>query len=370
MDATTLAPAPPPLPPLDNTLGAVLLGTFAGLILEGLLIHQSIRYFRLYPNDTLLLKLWVSAVMFIETLNSALNIHQCFYTMVVNYYNPLALEEPPVWSVWFSVSSHRYANGVLLGERSVFLITGVGSAALTECFFMRRVWLVGRQYRVLVIIAMVFEMMFMGCYLSLLSRWNAPNLQEFLGETWLLTLGSGLFGCGDLMIASVLIYVLRKSRTGIKRTNWTLDVLVRYTFTTGFIITFFQVISIICSSLWPRTCIFWPIDVILTKTAASSMLISLIMRNWLGSTEVTDMDPMSPFTTSIKFQGSQGPMNLSTFRSKFTQNASKSGCTAESEDIELGVGGEAGKGSSSREVLHITAKGNGDGFVRHVGDNV
>ncbi|RPD52780.1 hypothetical protein L226DRAFT_562365 [Lentinus tigrinus ALCF2SS1-7] len=255
MESTALAPAPPPaLPPLDNTLGAILLGTFAGLILQGVLIHQSIRYFRLYPNDTLLLKTWVSAVMIIETFNSVLNVHQCLNMMVVNYYNPLALEEPPVWSI--------------------YLITGVGSAALTECFFMRRVWLVSPQYRVLVIMTVVLDAAWLGCYLSLLSRWNAPNLEAFIGKTWLLTLGSGLYGCGDLMITSVLIYVLRKSRTGIKRTNWTLDVLVRYTFTTGFIITFFQVISIILSALWPKTYIFWPISVILTKTAAISMLIS------------------------------------------------------------------------------------------------
>ncbi|KAI0690139.1 hypothetical protein C8T65DRAFT_834482 [Cerioporus squamosus] len=362
MNSNTLGSDPPALPALDNTLGAMLLGTFAGLILEGLLIHQGVRYFRLYPNDSLLLKLWVSAVLLVEAIDSALNMHMCFYNMVVNYFNPFALNANPIWSA------------------KLFVITGCCSAVLTESFFMRRVWLVGRRYRVLVIISICIVVAYFACYMGkysdlciasdtdwrrfavMLRKWNAPSQTDFLSDMWLATLGSGLFGCSDLITTSILIHVLRKSRTGIKRTNWTIDVLVRYAFTTGFIITFFQVISIICvsvlrscpvlnrsqkprtqSSLWPTKLIFWPVTVILTKTAASSMLISLNMRDWLGNTNVTDIDPMSPFTTSIKFQRSKQPSTFSTpgfqlgLGGKVTQTGSSSRSTAPSEAIELDV---------------------------------
>ena len=45
------------------------------------------------------------------------------------------------------------------------------------------------------------------------------------------------------------------------------------------------------------------------------------MREWLGNADVTDIDPMSPFTTSIKFQRSKQLTTLSTpgFHSTVTQ---------------------------------------------------
>ncbi|TFK83150.1 hypothetical protein K466DRAFT_666044 [Polyporus arcularius HHB13444] len=318
MNSTTLGLDPPVLPALDNTLGAMLLGTFAGLILEGLLVHQSVRYFRLYPNDSLLLKLWVAILLFLETVNCALNMHMCYWNMVVNYFNPIALNGTPIWSA------------------KLFIITGLCSAN-------GKVWPFSTDD------PHVSADIFSNSPASR-PRWNAPSQMDFLSDMWLATLGSGLFGCSDLITTSILIHVLRKSRTGIKRTNWTIDVLVRYAFTTGFIITFFQVISIICSSLWPTKLIFWPVTVILTKTAASSMLISLNMRSWLGNTDVTDIDPMSPFTTSIKFQHSQQPTASRTpgfrlgLRGKVTQlqNASSSRDTASSEAIELDVLGASG----------------------------
>ncbi|KAH9848437.1 hypothetical protein C2E23DRAFT_889091 [Lenzites betulinus] len=53
--AIPLAPLPV-LPALDNTFGAILIGTCVGLILYGLTGHQTYRYFRLYANDVPILK--------------------------------------------------------------------------------------------------------------------------------------------------------------------------------------------------------------------------------------------------------------------------------------------------------------------------
>ncbi|TBU51389.1 hypothetical protein BD310DRAFT_769544, partial [Dichomitus squalens] len=44
------------VPALDNTYGAVLIGTFVALVLYGLQLHQSYRYFRMYHGDSAILK--------------------------------------------------------------------------------------------------------------------------------------------------------------------------------------------------------------------------------------------------------------------------------------------------------------------------
>ncbi|KAI0788096.1 hypothetical protein C8Q74DRAFT_1195914 [Fomes fomentarius] len=51
------------VPSLDNTFGAVLLGTCAGLVLFGLTVHQSYRYFRMYPQDSSVLKIMVRKLL-------------------------------------------------------------------------------------------------------------------------------------------------------------------------------------------------------------------------------------------------------------------------------------------------------------------
>ncbi|KAJ8480917.1 hypothetical protein ONZ51_g6352 [Trametes cubensis] len=51
------------LPALDNTFGALLLGSFLGFILYGLTVHQVYRYFRFpaYEKDPVYVKYTVSA---------------------------------------------------------------------------------------------------------------------------------------------------------------------------------------------------------------------------------------------------------------------------------------------------------------------
>ncbi|TBU39146.1 hypothetical protein BD309DRAFT_872910 [Dichomitus squalens] len=95
-----------PLPALDNTYGALLLGTFIGLMLYGLTVHQTYRYFRLYPTDILIL---VYLVIYPTS----------YYHLVSNYFNPIAL-----------LKGHWY------------IITSTSGLSIFVCqaFYARRVW--------------------------------------------------------------------------------------------------------------------------------------------------------------------------------------------------------------------------------------
>ncbi|KAJ8453631.1 hypothetical protein ONZ51_g13491 [Trametes cubensis] len=47
----------------DDTLGAILVGTFISLVIYGITLHQAYEYFRRYPQDTLLLKVLVRVAL-------------------------------------------------------------------------------------------------------------------------------------------------------------------------------------------------------------------------------------------------------------------------------------------------------------------
>ncbi|KAI0349195.1 hypothetical protein OH77DRAFT_1525853 [Trametes cingulata] len=83
----------PPIPALDNTFGALLLGTFCGLILFGITLHQGYRYVRFpaYDKDSIIIKGTVATVLILETLHSALALHVCYFYLVKQYFDPLAL---------------------------------------------------------------------------------------------------------------------------------------------------------------------------------------------------------------------------------------------------------------------------------------
>ena len=90
----------PEVPALDNTLGALLTGTCVGLVyvfqylgvntmltyalfvsLYGLILHQTYRYFRLYPDDRFLIRVFVSSFTFMFLLYYLLRQSQVWTTL-------------------------------------------------------------------------------------------------------------------------------------------------------------------------------------------------------------------------------------------------------------------------------------------------
>ncbi|EJF64480.1 hypothetical protein DICSQDRAFT_166643 [Dichomitus squalens LYAD-421 SS1] len=122
------APAPPALPSLGSTFGAVLLGVFFSLILYGGILHQAYRYYRTYTSERLGLKTLVSATVLLETGHTAISMYICYRALVTDYANPASLS-----NVTRSVDILPALSGLIV--------------ALTQSFFLRRAYLFGKQYR-------------------------------------------------------------------------------------------------------------------------------------------------------------------------------------------------------------------------------
>ncbi|KAI0361298.1 hypothetical protein OH77DRAFT_415673 [Trametes cingulata] len=106
--ANTTAPAgaggaAPALPALDNTFGAMFLGTVFGQMLYGLTVYQTYKYFRLFAKDTLFHKVLVLTVLVLETFHAVLCIHVCYYYVITNYFNPVALTK----DIWYELLPHQ-----------------------------------------------------------------------------------------------------------------------------------------------------------------------------------------------------------------------------------------------------------------------
>ncbi|KAI0326044.1 hypothetical protein GY45DRAFT_1259780 [Cubamyces sp. BRFM 1775] len=259
------------VPSLDNTYGAVLLGTFFGLILYGLAVHQAYRYSRLQFGDPIWTKAYVSVMSHVlDTFHVILCMHMTYYYLVDNYFKPEILFTR-VWYVPYTVNLSTF------------------SLIPSFSFYAHRVWLVGRRFRPIVAIAAVFFLGELDPCRSTLSipyiRSLLPNYAEFRQLTWLYSIAFGLVVVSDILLTSVLIVVLRRSRTGFAGTDSRLDVLIAYTISTGTLTPIAPLLSFIFPLVYLNTdsMVYIALDIVVTKLYTNSVIGTLNFRKTLAA---------------------------------------------------------------------------------------
>ncbi|EIW57724.1 uncharacterized protein TRAVEDRAFT_48759 [Trametes versicolor FP-101664 SS1] len=254
-------------PSLDNTYGATLLGTFFGLILYGLAIHQVYRYSRMGFNDSWFIKGYVAFIMLVDTLHVILSMHTCYYYLVGHYFQPAVLFTR-VWSI-----------------DNLGLIAAV-TIVSCQCFYARRVWLIGPKYRFLVVIAVVIFLGELACSTYAAAQASLlPSYGEFRELTWLYSVAFALVVVSDIILTTVLIFVLHRSRTGIAKTDSMLDVLIAYIISTGLLTEIFSILSLIFPLVYlnSTSMVYIALDIVVTKMYVNSVIGTLNFRRTLAS---------------------------------------------------------------------------------------
>ncbi|KAI9069804.1 hypothetical protein FKP32DRAFT_37562 [Trametes sanguinea] len=276
-DPLALLPKPPAL---DNTFGALLLGTFGGLLLFGVTAHQAYRYFRMYPDDGRILKGLVAAVMVVETIASILSMHVCYHYLVKNFFQPQAL----LFGIW-SIDVYPLVSGI--------------SMVLSQSFFARRIWLVAPRFRLVVVVAGLLCLAEIGFFLAgSVKAFTIPTFQQYEDSQWLVSAGSTMAVIADTMLTAVLIYVLHKSRTGIKRTDSMIDVMIMYSVNTGLLTGVFNLLSMLFSFTQKKNLIWIAFGIIAAKMYGTTLLAALNSRQSLAAHGSGIHNETSPFGTS------------------------------------------------------------------------
>ncbi|KAI0363874.1 hypothetical protein BV20DRAFT_1057663 [Pilatotrama ljubarskyi] len=161
-NTTAAAPDPsaplPEVPSLDNTYGAILVGTFVSLVLYGVTLQQVYRYLRTYSSDSFYTK---SACSCFLTLHSILCMHICYWYLVSNYFSPLRLYTG-IWSI--------NLLSVLVGLTII----------ACQAFYVRRVYLINRKYKYIVALSSVMFLMVLGCATAATVEASVlPNYSQF-----------------------------------------------------------------------------------------------------------------------------------------------------------------------------------------------
>ncbi|KAI0773043.1 hypothetical protein BD413DRAFT_310771 [Trametes elegans] len=275
----------PPLPSLDNTYGALLIGTFLGLMLYGLTVHQTYRYFRLYPTDVRWLKGLVMSILTLETLHTTLCMVAVYYHLVTNYFNPESL---------------------LVGHWATRLLTPTTGVTILLCqsFYAFRVYRIGSHviYRLLVAVAVICMVLVLGFTIAATVEGFRLSLNDFQRVSWLV---SAIFGCAvlvDLCLTGTLVVVLLRSRTGFKRTDSLIEVLIIYSINTGLLTSIFGLLCFIFAKILPGNLIYIGISVVGVKLYANSVLAVLNSRRALSDRMVEGFE-VGSFEPSFSRRG-------------------------------------------------------------------
>ncbi|KAJ8486841.1 hypothetical protein ONZ51_g4583 [Trametes cubensis] len=281
-----LAGALPKIPALDNSYGAMLLGTSFGLMLYGLTLHQTYRYFRLYPRDLALFKGFVISILTMETLHTVIWMIACYHFLITDYFN---------------------ATSLLTGHWTVKLNVAVTGAAnlLCQLFYARRVFLLGPKSRWVVAIAAGTMTACLGFDIGATVEAFKLSLAQFPRFSWLVSAAYGCAVVTDVLLTGALIRVLLRSRTGFKRTDSTLDMLIVYSINTGLLTSITGLLVFVFALILPGNYIYAGISIVNAKLYANSVLAVLNSRRSLSSsTRVVDDFEMYP-TNSSRAQRSQ-----------------------------------------------------------------
>ncbi|KAJ8481501.1 hypothetical protein ONZ51_g5956 [Trametes cubensis] len=279
-------PLLPKLPPLDNTYGAILLGSFASLMLYGLTLHQAYRYIRAHATDGLYMKCYVVFIVVLDSLHSGLCMHISYWYLVKCYFRP---------------------DRLFTGVWSLNMIAVTVGMTIILCQWRVALIVIGGKLRN---IAFIAASLFLGelafAIVATVKAFVLPNLIEFRKFAWTISAAYGLSVGSNAMLTSVLIFVLHRSRTGFQRTDSKIDTLIKYAVCTGLMTDLFGVLALVFALVQPSNLIYTGIDLVTSKLYVNSVLAALNFRDSVAPRKPTsgrtEGDRLSAYPRSIRQQ--------------------------------------------------------------------
>ncbi|TFK31581.1 hypothetical protein BDQ12DRAFT_739924 [Crucibulum laeve] len=244
---------------IETTFGALLMGTFASLILYGLATNQTYRYYRCYPADKAGLKVIVGSLWVFDTLHTIFCIHVCHHYFVENYSNPLALLQS-VWSL-----------SATIGVGAIITIIANG-------FYARRIYIMGNKNIFITGITIILPLFQLGLAFDI--DWMIlaatgisaihTSLLDYPSFSWIIIWGLASAAVTDVVLTITITYFLHQSRTGFDKTDTLIDKLMAYAVSTGFITSMTGVACLICVAVMPTKLIYMSIHFVLKKRESQS----------------------------------------------------------------------------------------------------
>ncbi|KAI0788224.1 hypothetical protein C8Q74DRAFT_1256722 [Fomes fomentarius] len=211
---------------ISSSFGLVNIGGYISLILFGIFIQQTYKYFRRYSDASWLRYLVIATIM--QEMNvTVIHMHLGYYYFVENFGNPLVFLRE-VWSL------------------DIFPICATLLIITCNCFYVARIWLVGPlRYKIWLVATIIILMMgtMATSVASTIVAFRGITISTFPHFLWTVLAYNVMASTADVILTATLVYILHNSRTGFRSTDTMINRLIMYTISTGLLTTLLNIIS-------------------------------------------------------------------------------------------------------------------------------
>ncbi|KAJ7148773.1 hypothetical protein C8R43DRAFT_1008707 [Mycena crocata] len=228
--------------------------------LWGVTCVQTFTFFMNETTDRTAHKTLVALLWVLDTFDTVLNGHILYFYLVTNYLAPQTIIYP-VWSVIIHVAATSISNFIV---RSAFA---------------RRVYRLSNGNIPGTILIVALSLLDLSCGVIITAK--AFHMKTYLELDKLSSLMYLNFAAGtgsDLSVALAMCYLLRGSKTGFRRTDSLISVLMMYTVNTGLIVALDASAGMFTYIFMPHNFIFLGFYLLLSKLYLNSYLAILNAR--------------------------------------------------------------------------------------------
>ncbi|KAF8209215.1 hypothetical protein K438DRAFT_1811943 [Mycena galopus ATCC 62051] len=288
MSAATLLPNAP----LDNTMGSMLLGVIVSAVLYGISLLQCLFYFTRYGRDPLYLKILVASTLILDTLHLSLVIHTVYHYLISNYYENDSL----LVMVW-SVSAEALPTGF--------------TAGLVQSFYAHRIWKMSQHNLFVTGFILLVVVVNTACGTAwVVLALRAGTYQRLLQISWLTITINALSTAADVLITSILCFMLQRTRPASLETETMVNRLILFTINTGLLTSLCAIASLISLILAPRTLIYASFYFCIGRLYSNALLASLNARAVIRG-RINDVDSNFHIKSSYYSRGAPSLARLS-----------------------------------------------------------
>ncbi|KAF8715644.1 hypothetical protein AX14_012524 [Amanita brunnescens Koide BX004] len=245
-----------------NTLGALLVGSFAAAALTGITTVQIFLYFKLYPSDKIGLKIFAFVIWFLDLTHTVL-IGRTVWRGLIVHFGAMDRAQALPWPL---------------------ALTIVDTAVLTiivHCFFIYRIHiLTNHNYLISMPLSLLALSRLVFACLATYQMITLKLLHAFVRRyRWTFTGDLLISAVMDVIITISLCYLLRRSQKSLPSSlGLVLDSLILYTFETGALTCIATLTVLIYWLAIPTNLVFMSLYFVIIKLYANSLLATLNTR--------------------------------------------------------------------------------------------
>ncbi|TFK27563.1 hypothetical protein FA15DRAFT_701772 [Coprinopsis marcescibilis] len=267
-----------------STLGAASVGFSISCAVFGMLTTQVIIYYQRYFEDTNGYKILVGLLWSLELMDQIFIGYAVYYYSITHYGDPsVLLNEDIVWPLLAQVIVGNVVGGIV------------------KCCFALRVWRF--SHRNYLIAVPIFFLILAQSGLAVVYCVRGFQLNKLIYANQLRVIASVSLAAGmvtDVAIAVALCVLLRKLRTGFKKSDTLITTLTVYAINTGALTGAVALVTLIMYNISPNAFYFMSTYFTLGKLYAISLLCTLNTRRSIRGKGTDQQDPPSVNTSAAR----------------------------------------------------------------------